>query len=823
MKKISLALLFLAVVISAAAQHIPGSWRKLPLSGLSFSYIQDTPARVFYLTGGQLYSYDKADAATTYYVPGDKISDSGISLLKYNSQKGYMLLAYTNGNIDLIYDDGRLVNLPEIKSANLISNRTINNVQFGHDRIYAATAFGIVVFDDENHTVVESGIYNENIPAILELGDYIAVWRKDPTDGKYKFAYSPKADRHNTIDTFTIASQQTYANLMPVSDNSYLTLDGGNVALATFDPSNTDSPISVQTVVGGTGGTSLNQYAGGYHVVGNNKFYLIDPANPLETATVTLPSGYTSQLLSFWDSPEQFWAANASGVGCYSLANGSVSTLIEQKFPDASVQPRIRHAEPMPNSTKVYLSECALSYFYPGVAQEGNSTFQTKKLYHELYDWSTGEIIPNYALTKSGTAVGYGGAGRAKFIPNDSSVIILSTLFYGVSVYKDGYVCEVFRETAGSESPLNGRWGSIIPEMAYDNNGNLWAVLYLFGNGYIQGSKASPLKILRKEALDKISKGDYTGLHERVGEEYTYWLQPQIPSKFMGERDAKLIFSSKTNKGIFFNGNYTSYILGIDTNGTTDIDDDTYWEYAGFSDQTGAVGSDEFKSWLVEDLNGWIWTGSRAGVYVIKDLDQIADGSSNYLNVVRPEVRRNDGTDNFDYLLSSDQIICIAVDRHNRKWIATSTSGLYCVNEDGSEIIYSFNKDNSPLVSDVVTMVTCDPNGEDVLIGTPEGLYVYSPDAAPAAADYSAAFVSPNPVSADYTGWITINGLMDNSLIKIVDASGREVWSGNSEGGMAVWDGCGPDGHRVPAGLYTVNAAQSDSDIAPVTKVVFVK
>ena len=33
--------------------------------------------------------------------------------------------------------------------------------------------------------------------------------------------------------------------------------------------------------------------------------------------------------------------------------------------------------------------------------------------------------------------------------------------------------------------------------------------------------------------------------------------------------------------------------------------------------------------------------------------------------------------------------------------------------------------------------------------------------------DFSDVYAYPNPVRPDYTGWITIKGLMDNSLVKL--------------------------------------------------------
>ena len=55
--------------------------------------------------------------------------------------------------IDLLYDDGRLVSLPDIRDANLTVSKVINDVKFDGDLIYVATSFGLVVFRESTADV----------------------------------------------------------------------------------------------------------------------------------------------------------------------------------------------------------------------------------------------------------------------------------------------------------------------------------------------------------------------------------------------------------------------------------------------------------------------------------------------------------------------------------------------------------------------------------------------------------------------------------------------------------------------------------------------
>ena len=120
--------------------------------------------------------------------------------------------------------------------------------------------------------------------------------------------------------------------------------------------------------------------------------------------------------------------------------------------------------------------------------------------------------------------------------------------------------------------------------------------------------------------------------------------------------------------------------------------------------------------------------------------------------------------------------------------------------------------------------MAADPNSNRVWFGTTQGVVCYESDSAPAADDYSDVYAYPNPVRPEYNGWITITGLMENSLVKIADAAGNVFFQGTSEGGMISWDGCGRDGQRVRSGIYFVFASQNGSggSSGAVTKIMVV-
>ncbi len=218
-----------------------------------------------------------------------------------------------------------------------------------------------------------------------------------------------------------------------------------------------------------------------------------------------------------------------------------------------------------------------------------------------------------------------------------------------------------------------------------------------------------------------------------------------------------------------------------------------------------------------------MWVGTDKGVFEITDPTKI---TSDVAQVNHLKVPRNDGTGLADYLLDALTVSSIAVDSANRKWIGTTTAGVYLVSENGDQIIEHYDTSNSILPSNTVFSVACDPNSSSVFFATSAGVVEYNSTAAPASENLDDVYAYPNPVRPDYSGWITVTGLMDNTLVKIADSAGNVFFQGRSEGGMITWDGCNANGDRVKTGVYYVFAShgtgnESGSDSC-VTKIMVI-
>lgn len=123
-------------------------------------------------------------------------------------------------------------------------------------------------------------------------------------------------------------------------------------------------------------------------------------------------------------------------------------------------------------------------------------------------------------------------------------------------------------------------------------------------------------------------------------------------------------------------------------------------------------------------------------------------------------MKLNDVPYNF---LDGEQINAIAVDGGNRKWIATQSSGVFLVSEDGMETIENFTITNSPLPSNKINSLAINQLTGEVFIGTEKGLVSYMGDATEGKEDYSNVYAYPNPVRPKHSDRVTIVGLMNDS------------------------------------------------------------
>lgn len=204
------------------------------------------------------------------------------------------------------------------------------------------------------------------------------------------------------------------------------------------------------------------------------------------------------------------------------------------------------------------------------------------------------------------------------------------------------------------------------------------------------------------------------------------------------------------------------------------------------------------------DKNNELWVGTSAGINVINDI-----------NNPKNTVRKIWGMRN----QSVNQII---VDNANRKWVATKTGGLFLLSDDGYDIIYNFTTENSPLTSNNVLSIALDEINGIIYISTTNGLLSFKSNFTRTALSYNLK-VFPNPFIQNKHNFVTIDGLVKNTTIKIFNTSMELINEfTNINTGRFIWDGKDKNGNKLSSGIYIIFANDLENNVSS-TKLAVIK
>lgn len=802
-----LFLLLILLTLDVSAQIAVGSWRHYPVYSSSITKIIDSDRRVYFVNSGFLYGYDKKNDEQLAFDHSNLLSDVSIRNIFYNHEKHYLAVVYENGNIDLLFDDGNVVNLPDIKDATLNIAPMINDVAFFDNKIYVATNFGLVVFDDNKYEVRESGIYNRNINNVIPMRNHIAI-----NSGKESFTIS--ADKKiNKFENFT-----SYVDDLEM--NSHITVDAEKGIFA----ANIYSVVAKLTVDPATGVMTRSNYGGfGSNITSSNlidigdsfmfttqagKIYSVEKASGKWTLHGEVPDILKGNMISSVKGLSDIWAVSNLGLANYDISGSGVTVKHDRIKPDGTttvVKPA--YFFPSYDGERFYIQNLGRSHFRSAGTGEGTTLVQLADVYS---DGEFTSIAPAEVSAKISHVINaQKNIGAPLLInptslaedPDDPSRIYMASGSEGIYVIKDG---EEIGKFDGDNSPLpnleNAGWRALCVRI--DRYGNLWVTMHDYDN-YIFVLPSDK----RKGDPSKVKASDWVNA-------------TKIP--ITSSKDAFVLPCEKSNMVLVFPNHLN--LIAIDTRGTgTNFADDQSRSFNSFTDQDGKSFWIGVPSCMVEDKEGRVWIGTAEGIV---EITRPAALMSSDFRINHLKVPRNDGTNLADYLLEKEKINDIAVDNSNRKWVATDASGVYLVSPDGDKILEHYTTENSLLPSNRVYCVYAHPTSNSIFFGTPYGISEYSSTSAPSRPDYSEVYAYPNPVTPDYTGWITITGLMNDSRVKICDSAMQIVYETRSEGGMATWDGCGFSGARVKSGVYYVLASTgadaTDSAADVVAKILIV-
>lgn len=307
----------------------------------------------------------------------------------------------------------------------------------------------------------------------------------------------------------------------------------------------------------------------------------------------------------------------------------------------------------------------------------------------------------------------------------------------------------------------------VIEDVVKDNSNNIWLLNEEPGN-------QSPVSVLTSSGVWH---------HFRVKSPLTA-NDIAVKELVIDRNGTKWFICRRDNNGLmFFNDKGT----------LSDLQDDKWGlltTYAGLNSLD--------LSCLILDQKGELWIGSSKGIDIIRDPSKL---DKSILITIPFELR----------WLDNIAITSIAVDPLNQKWIGT-TKGIFHYSEDGSVLIANYTSANSPLPSDEIISIAVDGKSGIVYFGTDAGISALQTTSVSPKENFGQIGIYPNPFIIDGSNKkITIDGLIENSSIKIFNISGSLINEMESPGGaVALWDGKDMDGNYVPSGIYIISAYNKD-------------
>ena len=218
------------------------------------------------------------------------------------------------------------------------------------------------------------------------------------------------------------------------------------------------------------------------------------------------------------------------------------------------------------------------------------------------------------------------------------------------------------------------------------------------------------------------------------------------------------------------------------------------------------------------DNNDDVWIGTKEGLRILSNPKAAILESNPQTD---PIIIEQNGIG--EELFKDAEILQIAVDSGNQKWISIGGGGVFYISSSGDKTIYHFTKSNSPLPNDIVTDVKIDEKTGKVYFVTTDGIVVYHGDVTEVTSNFGNVLVYPNPVVyAQYKGNVRMRGLAQKTNIRITDAAGNLVHSAVANGGYFEWNLNNQRGVRVASGIYYVLMTNEDGTDTATAKIAVV-
>ncbi|MBI9061188.1 MAG: T9SS type A sorting domain-containing protein [Marinilabiliaceae bacterium] len=787
--RVILGAVFFLCQLVGSSQIKRDSWRD------HFSYnnciaVSDGDNYVFAATDVAVILYEKSTESIIRFNKTNGLSDVGITAISALNENMF-IIGYSNGNIDFI-SNNKVINLPDLKNKNIQGSKKINSFSQHGNLVYCSLDFGILVLNIEKLEVADTYYLGD--------GNQDFVINQTQLDDRYIYAASDKGLYRAEISNPSLGYFESWTEISGTTE-PFLAVDFIGDQLVYVRKSSSNKYI---VAIGDQGAWTEKLSLSSFRNFFSRENYLyISEINKLVKYTSDLVS--VEIIDSYSIDSQSDVVPNISMVTMSESENTFYFSDIQLGFIKKSIPLDVKLVPNGPFSNNCFALHATPSGIY---SLAGGLTSSYNNLNRNVeYSFYSDQQWSYYRSNKRGDEKYWRDLIRMCSDPFNKDHVYMSSWGAGVFEANGTELDSHFdQHNSGLQNidwagPNYVRVGGI----AADSHGNVWMSNSEVANG-----------IVVKSADDKWYQYNYGILNNLHGTD-----------QFLITNDGLvwIIIPRTERKGL----------VVINPNGTPlDQSDDVYRGPVSKDAEKDTRNDGLLKIWdekgdiitnsivcMAEDKDGYLWLGTDQGVVVYYRPWNIFE--ENFPIASRIKVPFNDGTNSAGYLLDNNKVTSIVVDGANRKWLGTEGAGIYLVSEDGTKTIHSFNKENSPLPSDNISSISIMESTGEVFIGTDKGIVSYKSNAIEPVTSLCKVYAYPNPVREDFSGPITITGLVLNSNVKITNVSGKLVYETRSLGGQVQWDGQNLWGEKVRSGVYIVYVSSEDGSDTQSTKILIVR
>jgi hypothetical protein len=761
MKKI--VLIVLLVCNFTVAQDFSNSWEGL-FSFTTIVDIEESATSVYAASENAVFIYDLSSRTFTTLTTVNGLSGDEISQIHYSEDKSVLVIGYENGLLQIIDQDGEVIDVVAIKDKQVIppDDKRINEFKESGDLIYIATDFGIAIYNLDRLEFDDTYFIGDNGGQIEILS--IEIYQ----DFLYAATRSSGIRRASIIDPFLI----DFMNWSEINGSLFSEVTSFNSQLYGLS-------LSRQVFQMGTANfqpttTTLNAVAIDAHssdvfftVATPNAIQVFD-TNFVEILSLTTLGGLNynfTQAISLGN--DLFIGTETAGMIRVNIQD---QTDFEFIVADGPTRNRAFSIAASPDELWVAYGDYDELYNPFPLERLGVSHLVVEE------GWTNFEAPDVLNIASISTIT---------INPDNTDEVYLNSMHDGLLEFTDGVATTLYGiNNSTLESILPPAIDFVrISNSVFDNQGNLWSLANKVDNAL---NRRTP-------------SGQWT----------SFDVSEEVASIAIDQGITRIVAN---NNGTIFFGTIANGLVGFDpaTN-----------QFANLIDDVG-LGNlvNSYVTTLRLDLNGQLWIGSNQGLRVLFNPNSMfSENPSDARSII---IEDTNGIPR--ELLADEAVLDIEIDGNNNKWVATASSGAFLFSPSGRETLFQFTTDNSPLPTNSVNDIAIDESTGKIYFATDKGIVAFQGErSSKPQEDLENVRAFPNPVRPGFDGNVTIDGLTDRARVKITDIEGNLVYEAVSQGGSIPWDTRSFSGNKVASGVYFLFISTSDNIETTVSKLMIVR